>query len=203
MFRLFCIVAGYFIGCIQTAFIVGKICKTDLSKKGSGNLGTTNALRVLGFKAGAMTFMGDILKAVAAYVLMRCIFSEEPLLAGIYAGAGVILGHNFPFYIHFKGGKGIAATMGMALCIGFTGYMPVTLVAYALGIGIACMTKYISAGSMVFAVALPISGIFFHMPNEAVLLLTALAALALWQHRSNIGRLIAGNENKFTWKKQE
>lgn len=202
MFRLVCIAVGYFIGCIQTAFIVGKICKTDLSKKGSGNLGTTNALRVLGFKAGALTFIGDILKAVVAFAIMQYIFSDQPLLAGIYAGAGVILGHNFPFYLHFKGGKGIAATIGMALCIGCIGYAPVMLISYVLGLAAVGITQYISVGSMIFAVALPISALCFHLPVEAVLLLAALAALALWQHRSNIGRLIAGNENKFTWKKK-
>ena len=202
MFRLVCIVVGYFIGCIQMAFIVGKICKTDLSKKGSGNLGTTNALRVLGFKAGALTFIGDILKAVVAFLLLQYIFAGEPLLAGIYAGAGVILGHNFPFYLHFKGGKGIAATIGMALCIGCTGYAPVMFVSYILGLTAGALTQYISVGSMVFAVALPTSALFFHLPKEAVFILAVLAVLALWQHRSNIGRLIAGNENKFTWKKK-
>ena len=108
MFRLICIAIGYCIGCIQTAFIMGKLCKTDLSKKGSGNLGTTNALRVLGFKAGAVTFIGDILKGVVSFIIARWLFPDMGILAGIYACAGTILGHDFPFYLHFKGGKGIA-----------------------------------------------------------------------------------------------
>ena len=128
MFRLICIAIGYFIGCIQTAFIMGKLCKTDLSKKGSGNLGTTNALRVLGFKAGAVTFIGDILKGVVSFIIARWLFPDMGVLAGIYACAGTILGHDFPFYLHFKGGKGIAATIGLVLCIGFTESMPLMLI---------------------------------------------------------------------------
>ena len=98
MFRLICIAIGYCIGCIQTAFIMGKLCKTDLSKKGSGNLGTTNALRVLGFKAGAVTFIGDILKGVVSFIIARWLFPDMGILAGIYACAGTILGHDFPAF---------------------------------------------------------------------------------------------------------
>ena len=106
MFRLICIAIGYCIGCIQTAFIMGKLCKTDLSKKGSGNLGTTNALRVLGFKAGAVTFIGDILKGVVSFIIARWLFPDMGILAGIYACAGTILGHDH-FLYHRYCGSGI------------------------------------------------------------------------------------------------
>lgn len=198
MFRLVCLLIGYAIGCIQTAFIIGKICKTDLSKKGSGNLGTTNALRVLGFKAGLITFLCDICKGVVSFLVARLIFPDMGILAGIYACAGTILGHDFPFYLHFKGGKGIAATIGMVFCIGFTQSLPLLLISFVIGIAAVAASKYISLGSMLFSISIPICSFLFGLPFEISLLTTALAILALWQHRANIGRLIAGNENKFS-----
>ena len=202
MFRLICIAIGYCIGCIQTAFIMGKLCKTDLSKKGSGNLGTTNALRVLGFKAGAVTFIGDILKGVVSFIIARWLFPDMGILAGIYACAGTILGHDFPFYLHFKGGKGIAATIGLVMCIGFTESMPLMLISFIIGIVAVALSGYISLGSMLFSIAIPICAFFFQLPLEGALVLTALTILALWKHRANIGRLRAGNENKFTLTKK-
>ncbi|HIY04515.1 MAG TPA: glycerol-3-phosphate 1-O-acyltransferase PlsY [Candidatus Anaerotignum merdipullorum] len=201
MFRLICIAIGYAIGCIQTAFIIGKLCKTDLSKKGSGNLGTTNALRVLGFKAGLATFICDILKGVVSFLLARWLFPDEALLAGLYSCAGTILGHDFPFYLRFKGGKGIAATIGMVLCVGFTASMPLMLISFAIGIVAVAMSGYISLGSMLFSVAIPICAFLWKLPLEASILTAVMAALALWQHRANIGRLRTGNENKFTLRK--
>lgn len=202
MFRLICMAIGYCIGCIQVAFIVGKFCKTDLSKKGSGNLGTTNALRVLGFKAGAVTFIGDILKGVVSFIIARWLFPDMGVLAGIYACAGTILGHDFPFYLHFKGGKGIAVTIGMVFCIGFTTSLPLLLISFAIGIVAVKLSGYISLGSMLFSVTIPICAFFFRLPLEGTCVLAAMAALALWQHRANIGRLCAGNENKFTLTKK-
>ena len=99
MFRLICLVLGYFIGCIQSAYIVGKIWHKDIRKYGSGNLGSTNALRVLGKKAAAITFTCDILKAVLAFVIAYHIFGRS-IVAGVYASAGAVLGHDFPFYLY-------------------------------------------------------------------------------------------------------
>ena len=117
MIRLICVAIGYVFGLFQTSYIYGKMHGIDIRTQGSGNAGTTNALRVLGKKAGAITFLGDALKCVAAVLLVQALFGAShgdirPLLA-LYAGAGVILGHNFPFYLGFKGGKGIAASAGM------------------------------------------------------------------------------------------
>ena len=203
MFRLICIAMGYGIGCVQTAFIIGKICKTDLSKKGSGNLGTTNALRVLGWKAGLATFVCDILKGVVSFLLASWIFPEQGLLAGLYGCVGTVLGHDFPFYLKFKGGKGIAATIGMVLCVGFTASMPLMLISFAIGLAAVAVSQYISLGSMLFSVAIPICAFIWGLPTEAAILTTGLTILALWQQRSNIGRLCAGNENKFSLKKKD
>lgn len=198
MFRLISLLIGYFIGCISMGFIVGKLTKTDLRKKGSGNLGTTNALRVLGFRAGLATFLGDILKGVVAFFLCRLIFPDDSLLAGIYAGAGAILGHDFPFYLKFKGGKGIASTIGIVLSLTFVFSPFLGAITIAIGIlGVAC-SGFISMGSILFSISIPISAYFLGMPTEAVVIFTALAVLATWLHRANIKRLISGTENKFT-----
>lgn len=198
MYRLISLLIGYFIGCISMGFIVGKITKTDLRKKGSGNLGTTNALRVLGFRAGAATFLGDILKGVVAFFLCRLIFPDDSLLAGIYAGAGTILGHDFPFYLKFKGGKGIASTIGFVLSITFVFSPFFGAITIAIGFLGVVFTGYISVGSILFSIAIPVSAFFLGMPKEGVAIFTALAVLAIWLHRANIRRLRSGTENKFT-----
>ena len=90
----------------RNSYVVGRIWQVDLRQHGSGNLGTTNALRVLGKKAGALVFIGDIMKSVIAFVICRAIFGSN--LAGVYGSVGAVLGHNYPFYLKFKGGKGIA-----------------------------------------------------------------------------------------------
>ena len=115
MERLICLAVGYVCGLFQTGYLVGKMNHIDIRKEGSGNSGTTNALRVLGWKAGIFTFLGDVLKCVAAYFIVRFMYRGSdclPLLV-MYAGAGVTLGHNFPFYMNFKGGKGIAVMAGL------------------------------------------------------------------------------------------
>lgn len=202
MFRLICILLGYGIGCLQSAYLVGKLVgHVDLRQYGSGNLGTTNALRVLGKKAGAITFVCDILKSVLGFLLCKILFQDMPL-AGLYGCVGVILGHDFPFYLHFKGGKGIACMIGLVLCLSITTfYLPT----FAFGIGIICIaaTRYVSLGSMSFAVMIPIVLYKTGYPIEGIIITVCLAALALYQHRANISRLLAGNENKLGVKRVE
>ena len=122
MERVICLSIGYLFGLFQTAYIYGKIHGIDIRQYGSGNAGTTNTLRVLGTKAGLIVFAGDVLKCVFAVVICSALFGKSHpdmvYLFKIYAAAGAILGHNFPFYLHFKGGKGIAATAGLIpLCV--------------------------------------------------------------------------------------
>ncbi len=114
MERIICLGIGYLFGIFQTAYIYGRIKGIDIREHGSGNAGTTNALRVLGKKAGLIVFLGDVAKTVLAVLLVRLLFGRRygdmlPLL-GMYAAAGAILGHNFPVQLGFKGGKGIACT---------------------------------------------------------------------------------------------
>jgi len=213
MERIICLVIGYIIGCIQTAFIIGKIMgKIDIRDFGSGNAGTTNVTRVLGAKAGAIVFVCDILKAVIAYCICAFIFKgggtffgEGNVLWGIYAGVGVILGHDFPFYLGFKGGKGIASTLGLILCIDWR----VALTTYIIGLAVVIAKKYISLCSLVMVVVAPVSMVLFSLIRkneiniEAVVLMSAIGFLAYYQHIPNIKRLIRGEENKFSIKKNK
>ena len=109
MERIICLAIGYLFGMFQTSYIIGKIHHMDIRQYGSGNAGTTNALRTLGKKAGAMTLIGDMLKCVIAILIVDAVFKNRyqeilPLL-GMYTAAGCVLGHNFPFYLGFRGGK--------------------------------------------------------------------------------------------------
>ena len=125
MERVISVVIGYAFGIIQSAFLIGKLTKgVDIRKFGSGNLGSTNALRVLGKKAGLITILCDISKSMLAFILCTLLFKD--MIFGMYACLGVILGHNFPFYLKFKGGKGVASMIGMMFCVSY--YDPMTAV---------------------------------------------------------------------------
>lgn len=204
MERLLCVLIGYVFGLFQTGYIYGKIQKIDIRKHGSGNAGTTNALRTLGWKAGVITFLGDLLKCVLAIVVVRLLFkgSGQTELWSIYAGLGAVLGHNFPFYLKFKGGKGIAATTGLILA-----FHPVlfTIVA-AVFLMIFLATKYVSLGSIVIMIVFVAEVIVYGQMGgfgltgmnlyELYAVTVFLAAMAIFQHRANIKRLLNGTENK-------
>lgn len=209
MERLVCIVIGYLCGLFQTGYIYGKLNHIDIRKMGSGNAGTTNALRTLGFKAGLITFLGDSLKAVLAALIVKMIFKEShadmiPLLV-LYAGLGTVLGHNFPFYLGFKGGKGIAATAGM-IC-SFNGIM--TVIGFFTFIIIVALTRYVSIGSLCliagFMLELVIMGSkgTFNLAQPYLYELYAVGAvltlLAFYRHRANIARLLKGEESKLSF----
>ena len=147
MERIICLVIGYVFGLLQTGYLVGKMNHIDIRQQGSGNAGSTNALRVMGWKAGAMTFAGDVVKCVAAVLLVRLVIYRDleyaPLL-GMYAGLGATLGHNFPFYLKFKGGKGIAVLGGLVVSSGLV-LVPIPLAAFLIP---TILTRYVSVGSL-------------------------------------------------------
>lgn len=207
MVRLICLLIGYVFGLFQTAFIYGKAHGIDIREKGSGNAGTTNTLRVFGTKAGLLVFAGDCLKCIFAVLLVRLLFGQSHgdiiYLLCLYTAAGAILGHNYPFYMGFRGGKGIAVTAGFVLS--FHPYF--IILGVLMFFGIFFTTHYVSLGSLLVYVSLMIEmiicgqcGVFQGMSQanliEMYLLMTALTALAFWKHRSNIVRLIHGEERK-------
>jgi glycerol-3-phosphate acyltransferase PlsY len=205
--RLICLVIGYVFGLFQTAFIYGKAHGIDIREYGSGNSGTTNALRVLGTKAGIIVLFGDCLKCIMAVCLTRLIFgASHPdiiYLLCLYAAAGAILGHNFPFYMNFKGGKGIAATAGLILS--FHPYF--VIMGVVVFFGIFFTTHYVSLGSLLVYVCFLIEmivcgqmGVFTGMSQtnlyELYILTLLLTIMAFWKHRENIKRLVHGEERK-------
>jgi len=197
---LLCILIGYGIGCIQSAYIVGKMMHVDLRQCGSGNLGSTNALRVLGKRAGAITFGCDILKSAVSFILCRILFPDLGLLAGMLGSLGAVLGHDFPFYLHFKGGKGIAAMIGMVACL-IPDIPLLAVFGYAAGIIGIGLTKYVSFGSLVFSVVIPLVLFLTKSPMELVAVGIVMMCLAFFRHKENMARLCKGTENKLGSKK--
>ena len=206
MERLICIAIGYVCGLFQTAYILGKIYHTDLRKHGSGNLGSTNVMRTLGKKAGALNLLCDCLKCVAAILIVRGVFGASysdilPLLT-LYAAAGCILGHNFPFYLNFKGGKGVAASVGLVIAFDWRIFVICAIVFF----GLFFTTHYVSLCSIsaYFAalIAMIVRGQMgaYHMDHvhtlELYVVMAALTVLAFYRHKTNIKRLLNGTDNK-------
>lgn len=204
---------GYLFGLFQTAFIYGKCCGIDIRTVGSGNSGATNALRNLGLKAGLTVFVGDVLKCVLAICLTRFLFAgDSPAMREIvtlYTGFGCILGHNFPFYMNFKGGKGVACSFAVALMINW----PVALIGMAVFFAIFFSVHYVSVGSLtgltlVYGTILfrGLGGVFGLSAGQKcqyAMIIVVILFMAFWQHRENIRRLRHHSENKtyFTRKK--
>lgn len=206
MERIICLLIGYVCGLFQTSYIIGRMHHTDIREHGSGNAGTTNALRTFGKKAGALTLLGDCLKCVLAILISRAFFSKScgdilPLLS-LYAAAGCILGHNFPCYLKFKGGKGIAASVGMAIAFDWR----IFFVGFVVFFTIFFLTHYVSLGSVsIYVMALVMVIVFGQRGDygmdpshtlELYIVMGFLTALALFRHRANISRLLHGSESK-------
>lgn len=218
IYRIICVVIGYLFGIFQTGYIYGRLNNVDIRDFGSGNAGTTNAMRVLGKKAGIITYVGDMLKALLAGLFVRAIFglaldlsSIEVFILVIYTGVGVILGHNYPFYMGFKGGKGIAASSGVVFSLLD---IKLSILAVSTFAVIALISKYVSLASMCMMVGFFAEFVIFTELNmlkpiagseytiEAYILVFFMAALAVFKHRSNIVRLINGTERKILQKKE-
>lgn len=201
---LICLVIGYLFGCISSGYFVGKIYHIDIRDTGSGNAGTTNVLRTLGKLPALITFAGDLAKAIIPIVVIRCIFQGEmEYLLCLYFGLGVVLGHNFPFYLKFKGGKGIAVTAAVVLSAAHPIMIPIGL---AIFIGVVALTRYVSLGSLFVAWYIPVNTLVFHRSDKMFVHMLVISLiftiLAYVQHRQNIVRLIHGTENKLGQKKE-
>lgn len=214
MARVICLVIGYVCGLFQTAYIYGKSKGIDIREKGSGNAGTTNTLRTFGVKAGVLVLFGDIVKCAAACLIARFIIAPKMApdinyLLVLYAAAGAILGHNFPFYMNFRGGKGIAATAGLIICFHWSFFIMGVIVFF----GTFFTTHYVSLGSLLvyagFMIQIIIEGQMgvFGMSqaalNEMYIVSALLAVMAYCKHRENIKRLLKGQERKTYLKKKE
>lgn len=213
MERLICLVIGYIFGLFQTSFIYGKLHHVDIRDYGSGNAGTTNAMRVLGRRAGVITYLGDAFKALFAGLFVRLIFhgNEDMFLLLLYTGLGVILGHNFPFYMNFRGGKGIAATSGALAALGD---WKITLLAFLTFAGVTLISKYVSLASLCMVTGLFLEIVIFSqvgwLPGlaeqdrlEAYIVVLLWMIMAYGRHYENIKRLVHGTERKIGQKRKE
>lgn len=218
LYRIICLVIGYIFGLFQTSYLYGKMNHIDIRDYGSGNAGTTNAMRVLGKKAGVITYFGDALKGVFCGLLIRLIFgtfidleTAYVFVLVLYGGLGVVLGHNFPFYMGFKGGKGIAASSGVIvsmfdirlILLAFFTFFIITFVSKYVSLGSICMMTFFFIEVVVFGLLgwMPVSKTS-HL-SETYILVFILSALAIYRHRSNIVRLVNGTERKIGQKKVE
>lgn len=208
MERIICLIVGYLCGLIQSGYFCGRMHKIDIREHGSGNSGTTNALRVMGPKVGIVVFFSDFLKSLLPCLVVRIVFSNQPemiYLLILYTGLGVILGHNYPFYLQFKGGKGIAATAGLIVAAD----LRMTLLCMIAFLLIVLITRYVSLGSLVVAIIFFVwlfifakmgaYGLDSRLLPEFYIVAALISGLAFWRHKTNIVRLIHGHENKMSF----
>ena len=211
--RIAALAIGYLFGTFQTGYIYGKLKGVDIRNYGSGNTGATNSLRTFGWKGGVITFVGDCIKAILAIVVVKLLlgesFEENIQILELYAGMGAVLGHNFPFYLKFKGGKGIACTLAVAFAV-CPGTVPVCLTVFFLCLA---LSRYVSLGSILMVLLFMIQVFVFNFygvlgmtGNEIIefnILAVIFCAMAIIRHRANIVRLINGTENKIGQKAEK
>jgi len=190
------VVVSYLIGSIPTAFIFGKAMKgIDIRQHGSGNVGATNAFRVLGKKAGTAVLVIDIIKGIIPVVLVGSLFHQNTN-GRILAAIAAVVGHNWTCFLRFKGGKGIATTLGVL--VGLTIAVPDIRLAVLLCVlsWLLCfiITAYISVSSLVAAVLLPILMVVVAAPFSIILLSILFCLFVVFRHRPNIQRLLTGQE---------
>jgi len=235
--RLISLVIGYGFGCLQFAYIVGRLAKNiDIREHGSGNAGMTNVTRTLGKKYGALVFVLDVLKAMVAFGLVTWMFGAYSVYGelfggqvfgiiqtacecgevhaasavfggsstiGLYGALGAILGHNFPFFMKFRGGKGASCTAGAIIAFD----LRIAAVLFVISLLTLIITKYVSVTSMVFALLFPVLigvgyAVGFGYSIEMIVLAGVICLLCWVQHRENIGRLVSGTERKIGKKRE-
>ena len=186
------VIAAYLIGSIPMGLIFGKLFwKKDLRQYGSHNIGATNAWRVIGRKAGLLIFIFDFLKGQLGVLLGACMFASPGAM--VVGGLFAMLGHMFPIFIGFKGGKGVATALGVIAAL-----MPkVTVIVFIIWLVLTLLTRYVSVASIVAAVLTPILAAAFKEPIIYFLFALVAAVVIVFRHRENIQRLKAGRENKF------
>lgn len=218
VYRVIGLVIGYIFGMFQTGYIYGKIKGIDIRDYGSHNSGTTNVSRIFGKKIGVLTYFVDALKGLLAILVMRLLWNIGVIdlslaadkdafayILALYTGIGVVLGHNYPFYMGFKGGKGIAASSGVILGMF---QWPIFFICFFLFFGTTLPSRYVSLGSIVmmtgYFIGTLILGFFGMLPvtldsgmlPELYILTFLFSGMAIYKHRANIQRLLNGTESR-------
>ena len=196
----FAAIIAYMLGSVNTSIIVGKIKGIDIRQHGSGNAGATNTLRTLGKSSAVMVLVGDILKGVLGVLIGMYL---DPEFGKYVAGVAAVLGHNYPVFFGFKGGKGILTSAAVIFMIDWK--MGLTLLAIALAI--MAVTRYVSLGSVVGSLLFPIIVVVFYKGQNTfyqyLTFATIIAVLAIYRHKANIQRLMNGTESKLGSKNKE
>lgn len=198
------VVLAYLLGSLNSAIIVSRITmKKDIRKFGSGNAGTTNALRVMGWSKTFFVILGDILKNVVAMLLIKPVMGNYDIgLVQVLAGIACILGHSFPVYFGFRGGKGVLSTATVAWCIDWR----ISLIAIIVFVIVVAITKYVSLGSIIAVCTAPFQFAFFYGVGadnlKFIFFGLFVAIFVTYLHRANIKRLADGTENKLSFKKK-
>lgn len=195
-------IIAYLLGSINTSIIVGKkMAGVDIRKSGSGNAGATNALRTLGKKAGIIVLIGDILKAVVAILIAILISkitkADDEVILKQIAGFFVVLGHNFPIFYGFKGGKGIATSLGVILLIN----VKIGLICLVFALIIMALTRIVSLGSILAAILFPVLTLI--LDTKYFIFSLIIALLVIFKHRANIKRIMEGQENRLGTKNKK
>jgi glycerol-3-phosphate acyltransferase PlsY len=187
------LIAIYLIAAIPTGVVLARLMGgEDVRQKGSGNIGATNVYRVAGKLAGVLTLVGDTLKGFLPLLAFKTWLEPTPTQLGI-ASAVAILGHCYPVYLKFKGGKGVATALGIFLVLSPKAVF-FALIVFILTVTI---TRYISLGSVLAALSAPLVILFLNHQQPIFLATLFIAALVIWRHNSNIRRLLDGTENRF------
>jgi acyl phosphate:glycerol-3-phosphate acyltransferase len=197
-------VLAYFLGSLPCGYLVGRAKGVDIRKTGSGNIGATNAFRILGKTAGIIVLAGDGLKGWIAVALVAEFISRHFLAAApapdylrIVAGITAILGHNYTYWLKFKGGKGIATSAGVMAALVPWAFV-ITLITWII---ICLLTRYVSVASIAAALVLPVATWLTHNTLAMIIITVLMGALAIYKHKANIQRLMNGTENKVGRKK--
>ena len=195
-------VGAYFIGSIPTGYLLARAKGIDIRKTGSGNIGATNVFRILGRPAGIAVLLIDAIKGFAPTFLVRYLFhgasSDVVEYHSMTAGFFAIMGHNYTCWLGFKGGKGIATSAGVLIALAPVA-LAITVVAWIL---IFLISKYVSVASIGAALVLPLAVWSSGGTRRILILSSILSALAIYKHKTNIQRILAGTENRFGRKKE-
>jgi glycerol-3-phosphate acyltransferase PlsY len=190
-------IAGYLLGSLNTSLIVGKFYSVDVRQHGSGNAGMTNTLRTLGKKAALLVIIGDVLKGILAYIAGYYIYGGQ--LGGLVGGTACILGHIWPVFFGFKGGKGVLTAFSVLLMFDWSIALGLLLVF----IIILLLTRYVSLGSIIAALLFPITAALFGRDIKTLVFSGIIAVLVIIKHHKNIKRLLDGTEPRLTLKKSK
>ncbi len=198
VFYVIIVVIGYFCGCFQTGYFVGKLNGIDIRDYGSGNAGATNVLRVLGKRWALTTFLGDALKGFGPAMILKCLVCPgmpgvNSQLAQLLIGFGAVMGHDYPFFLKFKGGKGVSTSI--AVMTAFDWRMGLaSLIIFGIVLG---LTRYVSLGSCLLSIGFIVEMLILHPGRPELLVMAVLFTFFIvYRHHANIKRLMSGTESK-------